>query len=70
LAATEFSSGFAYGFLTGAATQDCVNLVVVNTGSTYSTAGDTSPITLDVLTHNLPGGGSGLGSIGNQFEDH
>src|SRR6476620_7262091 len=52
-----FASGFAYGFLTGAAPQDCVNLGVAHGALLMSTRGDTSQITLDELVH-IAGGGS------------
>jgi 2-dehydro-3-deoxygluconokinase len=52
-----FASGFAYGFLTGAASQDCVNLGVAHGALLMSTRGDSSQITLDELVH-IAGGGS------------
>ena len=52
-----FASGFAYGFLTGAAPQDCVNLGVAHGALLMSTRGDTSQITLEELKH-IAGGGS------------
>ncbi len=52
-----FASGFIYGFLTGQAPQQCVNLGVAHGALLMSTRGDSSQITLDELTH-VAGGGS------------
>ncbi|HZL38000.1 MAG TPA: sugar kinase [Tepidisphaeraceae bacterium] len=52
-----FASGFAYGFLTGKAPQECVDLGVAHGALLMSTMGDTSQITLDELLH-IAGGGS------------
>lgn len=51
-----FASGFAYGFLTGRAPQECVNLGVAHGALLMSTRGDTSQITLDELLHTAGGG--------------
>jgi 2-dehydro-3-deoxygluconokinase len=51
-----FASGFAYGFLTGKAPQECVNLGVAHGALLMSTRGDTSQITLDELQHTASGG--------------
>ncbi len=52
-----FASGFAYGFLTGADPQQCVNLGVAHGALLMSTTGDTSQITKAELEH-VAGGGS------------
>jgi 2-dehydro-3-deoxygluconokinase len=52
-----FASGFTYGFLTGRAPQECVDLGVAHGALLMSTRGDTSQITLDELLH-IAGGGS------------
>jgi 2-dehydro-3-deoxygluconokinase len=52
-----FASGFTYGFLTGKAPQDCVNLGVAHGAMLMTTRGDSSQITLDELEH-VAGGGS------------
>ena len=52
-----FASGFTYGFLTGKAPQDCVNLGVAHGAMLMSTRGDSSQIELDDLLH-VAGGGS------------
>jgi 2-dehydro-3-deoxygluconokinase len=52
-----FASGFTYGFLTGRAPQDCVDLGVAHGALLMSTRGDTSQITLEELLH-IAGGGS------------
>lgn len=51
-----FASGFAYGFLTGRSPQECVDLGVAHGALLMSTAGDTSQITLEELTHVATGG--------------
>ena len=51
-----FASGFTYGFLTGKAPQECVNLGVAHGALLMSTRGDTSQITLDELLHTAGGG--------------
>src|SRR5687768_5918093 len=53
-----FASGFTYGFLTGKAPQECVNLGVAHGALLMSTMGDTSQITLEELTHIAGGGGA------------
>jgi len=52
-----FSSGFAYGFLTGKTPQECVNLGAAHGALLQTTRGDTSQIDLDELMH-VYGGGS------------
>lgn len=52
-----FASGFTYGFLTGRAPQQCVDLGVAHGALLMSTRGDTSQITLEELMH-IAGGGS------------
>lgn len=52
-----FASGFAYGFLTGADPQTCVNLGTAHGALLQTTRGDTSQITLSELKH-VAGGGS------------
>jgi 2-dehydro-3-deoxygluconokinase len=52
-----FASGFTYGFLTGRAPQECVDLGVAHGALLMSTRGDTSQITLEELLH-IAGGGS------------
>jgi 2-dehydro-3-deoxygluconokinase len=51
-----FASGFTYGFLTGKAPQECVNLGVAHGAMLMSTRGDTSQIELDELMHVATGG--------------
>ncbi len=52
-----FASGFTFGFLSGKAPQECVDLGVAHGAMLMSTRGDTSQITLDELLH-VAGGGS------------
>jgi 2-dehydro-3-deoxygluconokinase len=51
-----FASGFTYGFLTGLAPQQCVDLGVAHGALLMSTRGDTSQITLAELNHLAAGG--------------
>jgi 2-dehydro-3-deoxygluconokinase len=51
-----FASGFTYGFLSGKAPQECVNLGVAHGAMLMTTRGDTSMITLDELLHVAKGG--------------
>lgn len=51
-----FASGFTYGFLTGKAPQDCVNLGVCHGALLMTTMGDSSQITLEELQHLAAGG--------------
>jgi 2-dehydro-3-deoxygluconokinase len=51
-----FSSGFAYGFLTGKTPQECVDLGAAHGALLQSTRGDTSQIDLEELTHVFKGG--------------
>jgi 2-dehydro-3-deoxygluconokinase len=51
-----FSSGFAYGFLTGKSAQECVDLGAAHGALLQTTRGDTSQIDLDELTHVARGG--------------
>ncbi len=51
-----FSSGFAYGFLTGKTPQDCVDLGAAHGALLQTTRGDTSQIDLEELTHVFKGG--------------
>ncbi len=51
-----FSSGFAYGFLTGKTPQECVDLGAAHGALLQTTRGDTSQIDLDELTHVFKGG--------------
>ncbi len=51
-----FASGFTYGFLTGRAPQECVDLGVAHGALLMSTRGDTSQITLEELKHIAAGG--------------
>ncbi len=51
-----FSSGFAYGFLTGMTPQECVNLGAAHGALLQSTRGDTSQIDLEELMHVFRGG--------------
>jgi len=51
-----FSSGFAYGFLTGKSPQDCVNLGAAHGALLQTTRGDSSQIDLEELTHVFNGG--------------
>ena len=51
-----FSSGFAYGFLTGRPPQDCVDLGAAHGALLQTTSGDTSQIDLEELMHVVKGG--------------
>jgi len=51
-----FSSGFAYGFLTGKSPQECVDLGAAHGALLQTTRGDTSQIDLEELTHVFKGG--------------
>ncbi|MDB5318549.1 MAG: carbohydrate kinase, PfkB family [Phycisphaerales bacterium] len=51
-----FSSGFAYGFLTGKTPQECVDLGAAHGALLQSTRGDTSQIDLEELMHVFGGG--------------
>lgn len=51
-----FSSGFAYGFLTGRPPQECVDLGAAHGALLQSTRGDTSQIDLEELLHVFKGG--------------
>ncbi len=51
-----FSSGFAYGFLTGRTPQECVDLGAAHGALLQTTRGDTSEIDLDDLNHVFKGG--------------
>lgn len=51
-----FSSGFAYGFLTGQSPQQCVDLGAAHGALLQTTRGDTSQIDLDELMHVVKGG--------------
>jgi len=51
-----FSSGFAYGFLTGKSPQQCVDLGAAHGALLQSTRGDSSQIDLDELLHVFGGG--------------
>ena len=51
-----FSSGFAYGFLTGKTPQECVELGAAHGALLQSTRGDTSQIDLEELQHVTQGG--------------
>jgi 2-dehydro-3-deoxygluconokinase len=51
-----FSSGFAYGFLTGKTPQECVDLGAAHGALLQTTRGDTSMIDLEELTHVFKGG--------------
>lgn len=51
-----FSSGFAYGFLSGMSAQECVDLGAAHGALLQSTRGDTSMITLEELMHVFKGG--------------
>jgi 2-dehydro-3-deoxygluconokinase len=51
-----FSSGFAYGFLTGKTPQECVDLGAAHGALLQSTRGDTSQINSDELMHVFKGG--------------
>jgi 2-dehydro-3-deoxygluconokinase len=51
-----FSSGFAYGFLTGKTPQECVDLGAAHGALLQSTRGDTSQIDLEELNHVFKGG--------------
>jgi 2-dehydro-3-deoxygluconokinase len=51
-----FSSGFAYGFLSGKTPQECVDLGAAHGALLQTTRGDTSQIDSDELTHIYRGG--------------
>lgn len=51
-----FSSGFAYGFLTGKAPQECVDLGAAHGALLQTTRGDTSQIDGEELNHVFKGG--------------
>jgi 2-dehydro-3-deoxygluconokinase len=51
-----FSSGFAYGFLTGMTPQQCVDLGAAHGALLQTTRGDSSQIDLEELTHVFKGG--------------
>jgi 2-dehydro-3-deoxygluconokinase len=51
-----FSSGFAYGFLTGRTPQECVDLGAAHGALLQTTRGDTSMIDLEELNHVFKGG--------------
>lgn len=51
-----FSSGFAFGFLTGRHPQECVDLGAAHGALLQTTRGDTSQIDLDELMHVFKGG--------------
>lgn len=51
-----FSSGFAYGFLTGKTPQECVDLGAAHGALLQSTRGDSSQIDLEELLHVFGGG--------------
>ncbi|HEY8666275.1 MAG TPA: sugar kinase [Tepidisphaeraceae bacterium] len=51
-----FSSGFAYGFLTGKTPQECVDLGAAHGALLQTTRGDTSMIDLEELMHIVKGG--------------
>jgi len=51
-----FSSGFAFGFLTGKTPQECVDLGAAHGALLQTTRGDTSQIDLDELMHVFKGG--------------
>ncbi|MFI5379341.1 MAG: sugar kinase [Tepidisphaerales bacterium] len=51
-----FSSGFAYGFLTGKTPQECADLGAAHGALLQTTRGDTSQIDLDELMHVYKGG--------------
>jgi 2-dehydro-3-deoxygluconokinase len=51
-----FSSGFAYGFLTGKLPQECVDLGAAHGALLQTTRGDSSQIDLDDLMHVFKGG--------------
>jgi 2-dehydro-3-deoxygluconokinase len=51
-----FSSGFAYGFLTGRTPQECVDLGAAHGALLQTTRGDTSQIDLEELMHVFKGG--------------
>lgn len=51
-----FSSGIAYGFLTGLAPEDIVNFGAAHGALLQSTRGDTSQVTLDEVLHVMRGG--------------
>jgi 2-dehydro-3-deoxygluconokinase len=51
-----FSSGIAYGFLTGMATEDIVNFGAAHGALLQTTRGDTSQVTLEEVRHVMHGG--------------
>jgi 2-dehydro-3-deoxygluconokinase len=51
-----FSSGFAYGFLTGRTPQECVDLGAAHGALLQTTRGDSSQIDLEELNHVFKGG--------------
>jgi 2-dehydro-3-deoxygluconokinase len=51
-----FSSGIAYGFLTGMKPQDIVDFGAAHGALLQTTRGDTSQVTLDEVTHVMKGG--------------
>jgi 2-dehydro-3-deoxygluconokinase len=51
-----FSSGFAYGFLTGKTPQECVDIGTAHGALLQTTRGDTSQIDLEELMHVFKGG--------------
>ena len=51
-----FSSGIAYGFLTGMSPQDIVNFGAAHGALLQTTRGDTSQVTLDEVMHVMRGG--------------
>ncbi len=51
-----FSSGIAYGFLTGMKPQDIVNFGAAHGALLQTTRGDTSQVTLDEVMHVMKGG--------------
>jgi 2-dehydro-3-deoxygluconokinase len=51
-----FSSGIAYGFITGMKPQDIVNFGAAQGALLQTTRGDTSQVTLDEITHVMKGG--------------
>ena len=53
-----FSSGIAYGFLTGMAPQDIVDFGAAHGALLQTTRGDTSQVTLAEVQHVMRGGGA------------
>jgi len=51
-----FSSGIAYGFLSGMNPQDVVNFGAAHGAMLQTTRGDTSQVTLDEVMHVMKGG--------------